>query len=322
MSDFPHLPHGPQGLSSGFFDECHNALVQQIRDETPLIAVHDGNQYRPDHELWQQWVNQATTDLAYWQEYALDGDVSMIPGQPDGPWWMLIGKGNDLYGSAYSDLENACRNMPAQWSGEAHNHAAGYLDTTKNLVGGYCPAPGDFTTGIINEAATVLEGAYATAVAFKIDLYNLAKRASESLDELDKGGSGETVGVGLIIAGLALSGVGGAAQASDSIVAAFGGGVVAALGGLVLNKGISEVKDAQPVGGRDPQEIMRSLAKATNTAQQHYATAAGRAGDALSEIWRAIENQRHHTMMRPMAAPAPNISPDASLNMARFFPAG
>ncbi|HEX5115260.1 MAG TPA: hypothetical protein VFW65_08685 [Pseudonocardiaceae bacterium] len=322
MSDFPDLPHGPQGLGSGFFDECYNALVQQIRAETPLIAVHDGNQYRPDHELWQQWVDLATGDLTYWQDYALDGDVSMIPGQPDGPWWMLIGKGNDLYSSAYTDLDNAYHQMPSQWQGEAHNHAAGYLDATRKLVGGYCPSPGDLTTGLINEAARVLEGAYATVVAFKIDLYNLAKRASESLDELDKGGSGETVGVGLIIAGLALSGVGGAAQASDSITAAFGGGVVAALGGLVLNKGISDVKDAQPVGGRDPQEIMQTLAKATNTAQQHYSTAAGRVGASLSEIWHQIDNQMHHTMMRPVAAPTPNISPETSLNMSHFFPAG
>jgi hypothetical protein len=116
--------------------------------------------------------------------------------------------------------------------------------------------------------------------------------------------------------------VGGAAQASDSIAAAFGGGVVAALGGLVRNKGISDVKDAQPVGGRDPQEIMRTLAKATDTAQRHYSVAAGRAGDALSEIWHAIDIQLRHTMMRPVAAPAPNISPDTSLNMAHFFPAG
>jgi hypothetical protein len=320
VSEFPELPPGPQGLSQAFFDECYAVLAKKIQDETPWPV---GKTMVPPEMQRQQWIEQASSDLAYWQGYALDGDLSLLPAQPDGPWWLLVDKGNELYASAYSDLESACQNLPHQWQGEAHNHAAGYLDTTKNLVGGYCPNPGNAESGIVNEAAIALQGAYATAVAFKMDLYHLAKRADDALDDLEKGGTGELVGVGLIVAGLALSGAGGAGQAKESIAAAFAGGVLSALGGLALNKGMADVKAAQPVGGRDPQEIMRTLAKATNQAQLHYSQAAGRAGDSLSQVWREIDGQMRYTMMRPVpGGAAPDVSPDGSLRTSRFFPAG
>lgn len=326
MSAFPEFPADPKNLGQAFFTECHAALAEKIHDETPMPhqILDKGAGPRagspvPEPEVWQQRVDDAMADLSYWQRCALDGDVSRISGH--GPWMTLVDKGNALYSRACSDMKNAVAAMDDVWSGAAHQEAKRYLQTTSGLVEGYCPSPGSGETGIINEAAIQLEGAYLTAVAFKKDLYNLAEQASEALDQLDKGGTGEAVGVGLIVGGLALEGLGAVLQNAKSPVTAFGGGVLSALGDLVLSNGIDKV-EKQYVGGRDPGEIMRTLRNATAKAQEGYSVAADRAGRDLSRIWEEIDSKMTNAVLHPRSAPAPNVSISPSLRLSGLFPDG
>jgi hypothetical protein len=301
LSDnFPPSPDSPKKLDNSLFNDCYNVLANKIRAETPV--QHDDH-WRPVYgPSWKQYVDAATADLDYWLSYAVDGDVSAISGEQGGPWEILVKNGIALHGSAYTDMENAVQFMPSVWhGGVGHDHAEGYITSTKDLVGAYCSDLKDPNSGLINQSASALQAAYATVVAFKQDLYNLAKRASDALDELD-GGSGDAVAVGLIIAavGIALSGVGATVEAavaasSSAVNAAFTGGVLSGLSGLVINQATvgsdDATKDAPQIGGRDPVEIMRSLRSATDKAKDKYSDAARHAGNALSSIWDRIEGK-------------------------------
>jgi hypothetical protein len=326
LSDFPEFPADPKHLGQAFFTECHASLAKKIHDETPVpfqildkAAGPRAGTVVPDRELWQQHVDDAMADLSFWQSYALDGDVSLISGR--GPWMTLVDRGNALYSRACSDMKNAVADMDDVWTGDAHREAKRYLQTTAGLVEGYCPSPGSAEMGIINEAAIHLEGAYLTVLAFKKDLYNLARQASDALDQLDKGGTGEAVGVGLVVSGFLLEGLGAVLQNAKSPVTAFGGGLLSTLGDMVMSKGTDKL-EKQYVGGRDPGEIMRTLRNATDKAQDGYSAAAVQAGKELSNIWEEIDSKLTSAVMRPLSAPAPNVSVSPSLQLSRLFPDG
>jgi hypothetical protein len=310
---FPSFSGVAKDLKPSLFNSCYDVLAKKITEETPINPT-----LPPEYQLSvrQQLIGSAMADLSLWQGYALDGDVTTIPG--DGPWKILMDNGNKLYHDAYIKWEVAAGELEDVWSGPGHTSAKEYLDNTTKLLEGYCPST-DSKSGFIPQVATALLDAYATAAAFKQDLYNLAKKASDKLDAIENAKSSEDEGVGLIIAGIALEGLGGAAGASDSVFVQGAGGVLTFLGGLVFDAGKKKYEES--IGGRDPQEIMHSLAAATRKAADYYSTAAENVGRNLSSVWVDIDGKKRKSITRPVATPSPNVSIEPSIQISKLFPA-
>ncbi|TNC29098.1 hypothetical protein [Amycolatopsis alkalitolerans] len=312
MTDFPEPPHLAKDLDSTFFGRCYDVLAKKVDDETPMPykpnpGKESWSQPIPQPEVRQQEVAAAMVDLSHWRSYALDGDVSTIPAQPDGPWSVLQDKAADL-GDAKDLMDGAVRDMPRQWDGRGSDHAQGYLTATRDLVDTYCRGGQPASCGNVYQVAYLVQAAYAAAVAFKHDLYNLARQASDELDKLEQGGSLDPTSIGLVIVAVAsaagsIAGPAGALVAAESASlatsAAFAGGVLSALGTLTSAAINKPASNSHPVGGRDPREIMRSLAAATDQAASKYSEAASRLGQHMSRVWDDLETQVHHRMKRP-----------------------
>ncbi|WP_346055753.1 hypothetical protein [Amycolatopsis dongchuanensis] len=294
-------------------------LARKIRDETPLAwkpGLMPGMASTPDYETQEKWIEEAEANLALWLDYACDGDLTLIPGRSAGPWKVLSDHGHRLYRDAAIKWEVAVKDLEEVWKGQGHAAAEEYLDDTQKLVEGFCPAVDGSDSGLITQVALALQDAYATVSAFKMDLYKLAKQASDQLDDLDHG-SGELAGVALMVTGLAIEAIGSVGQASNSVFGQAGGGVATALGDLVFQAGKTKFDAEQPVGGGDPQAIMDSLVKATKKAAEDYSTAAEKVGNSsLSRVWRVIDGMRTNsiTPLRPAAAPESAVAPSATLS--------
>lgn len=292
---FPGPPHVATDYTPEFFEQCYTALAKKIDDET--ATPHDPNPGkesqpipRPDKRL--QAVNEALADLSRWRTYAFDGDVSLIPHlKKGGPGVLLQTKATDL-GDAKDLISGAVSDMPSKWDGEGADHAQGYLQATQDLAARYSDEG-----GYVYRAARLTEDAISAVLAFKHDLYNLAKQASDALDNIDRGGSFDPASIGLILSAAgALAGPFGEGAVAT---AAFGGAVLSALGTLTTGSIQEPEANSPAVGGTYPVEIMRSLASETEKVATQYDKVAYQVGVNMEKLWTQLTIQATHRLKRP-----------------------
>lgn len=288
----------PPALTSDTFNQCYNALLQLWHNE---IFSHLSDPSDPYYRAAQTTFQNVTDDLNYWRQYALDGDLGMLPGKAQATWSDL-----DLIRQHLANdvgpLQTDANNLTEQWTGQAGVQASGYLQAMSTKLNAYTgTGAGNENPGcLIDQVGHLLKAAYTVQIALKKDLYQIAKATRDAINAIDSWGSSSTdiAMFTLVLASAALGGTGAIIGASEAFVAKVVSNFLGQVGGYVF----SQATQTLNVGGGDVESIGRSMHDAVDKAVSNYQSAAQNVMNQMDWLWTELD---HACSTLP---PQPNVT--------------
>jgi hypothetical protein len=275
MSTFPDERALP---NESTFAQCYSLIAQAIHDETPTSAAD------PFHRspTYQTMVTKAMAPLDKWREHAFDGDPAELPGNESGstPW-------TDLRGIRTKELSHLSREMDvisgilrADWNGPA---ATGYILFASEIAGQLDEYSGP--NGLVEQAASVMEAAFAVRLAFKKDLLELARGAYTALMAIDEGPSPGDIGLfSLLFIGFGLNAGADLIAESGKVIAKVVSKTVVAFGAYTYATGTKQIS----VHGGTPQAVMQSFGGHLDDIINGHSQAAAQVSKLMKDLYQNL----------------------------------